>query len=319
MEFPRQHVRSEVVRSRFILEMASELVGYVDWAPKQTQLQMRIQGDQFPWDVRLFGSDAPNVFEPVARGEVHLAMVNPSGALAMAVQGTGPFKAPLPLRVITVLPSHDQFAFAVAERTGLRSLEEIGERRYPLRVAMRDRPEHSDYLYATEALAAAGFSWDDLFSWGGSLVHYRGLGVNVGAVERGEVDAIFEEAVKLWLERAIEAGMRVLSLSEPVLAKLESVGLRRASITRREYPKLPEDVVSLDFSGWPAYTSSETPDQLVEWFCTALEARRDRIPCDGGVKSLPLDRMCIDAPDAPLTAPFHPAAERFWRQRGYIQ
>ena len=33
---------------------------------------------------------------------------------------------------------------------------------------------------------------------------------------------------------------------------------------------------------------------------------------------LPLADMCRDSPQTPLDVPFHPAAERFWRERGYL-
>jgi TRAP-type uncharacterized transport system substrate-binding protein len=33
---------------------------------------------------------------------------------------------------------------------------------------------------------------------------------------------------------------------------------------------------------------------------------------------MPLDRMVQNTPEAPLTIPLHPAAERFWHSQGYI-
>ena len=33
---------------------------------------------------------------------------------------------------------------------------------------------------------------------------------------------------------------------------------------------------------------------------------------------LPVERMAREAPDTPQTVPLHPAAERFWRSRGYL-
>ena len=56
---------------------------------------------------------------------------------------------------------------------------------------------------------------------------------------------------------------------------------------------------------------------IAKQICEALEARKDRIPWQGE-GPLPLDRMCVDTLDAPLTVPLHPAAERFWRDRGYL-
>lgn len=255
--------------------------------------------------------------EEVARGEVQLAMLNPSAPLAMAVRGPGPYSEPLPLRVITIIPSLDQFAFAVAERTGLRSIADIRERRYPLKMSMREYADHSDYLMANEVFRAAGFTLDDVVSWGGAILHHAGLSIDVGEVERGEIDAFFEEAVHLWLGKALDAGMRLLPLDPPLVARLEPIGIRAAPITKAEYPQLSEDVISMDFSGWPIYTHAEAPDELVRWVCASLEARKERIPWEGGWP-LPLERMCKDGPDTPLPAALHPAAEAFWRERGYL-
>lgn len=304
-----------VTRSRLVLEVASELVGDPGWSPKQVRVAMRPQGASNPWGPWLYASDGTDGIAEVARGEAQLAIVNPAEPLAMAVQGKGPFAEPFPLRIITVIPSRDQFAFVVAERTGITSLADLRERRYPLRVMMRDQTDHSNYLVVHAVLGALGFSLGDIVSWGGSISRHP-LPPDVGAVERGDVDAFFEEGVGSWLDRAVEAGMRVLSLDEPLLQEIEGWGLRRATFTRATHPSL-QGVNTLDFSGWPVFTHADTPDAVVEAFCRALVARADRIPWQGD-GALPLHRMCVEAPDTPLTAPLHPAAERFWRECGYL-
>ena len=50
----------------------------------------------------------------------------------------------------------------------------------------------------------------------------------------------------------------------------------------------------------------------------ALEARKDRLPPGTGEGPLPLDVMCKDTAEGPLGIPLHPAAERFWREQGYL-
>jgi TRAP-type uncharacterized transport system substrate-binding protein len=160
----------------------------------------------------------------------------------------------------------------------------------------------------------------DIVSWGGEIHRHPNVPWNEPkAVERGEIDAIFDEAVANWAPAALEVGMRIVSLDEPVLQKLEAMGFRRARVSRGQYPDLPRDVdvMTLDFSGWAVFTSAAVADELVTTICAALEARRDRIPWEGE-GPLPLDRMCIDAEEAPLPAPLHPAAERFWRAQGYL-
>jgi TRAP-type uncharacterized transport system substrate-binding protein len=140
----------------------------------------------------------------------------------------------------------------------------------------------------------------------------------IGAVERGEIDALFDEALNGWANTALELGMRFLPLEEPVLQKLEALGFRRAAISRAAYPKLVADVAALDFSGFAVYTHADAPDEVITGVCAALEARKDRIPWQGE-GPLPLERMCRDTPEGPLGVPLHPAAERFWRELGYLR
>jgi TRAP-type uncharacterized transport system substrate-binding protein len=317
MEAERRRPRADQIRSILLLEMAAEMVTDRSWPATQARLMLRKQGSSFPWQYCLYASDAPSALQEVADGSVQLAMLNPAEPLAMAVRGTGPFKEPLPLSVITVLPSLDQFAFAVDERTGLESLADIPAKRYPLKISMREHLDHSDYLMTDQVFGALGFSLDDIVSWGGQIVRRKGLSWDHDAFARGEVDAYFEEAVKLWLPDALEDGMQVLPVDAGLLAEVEPIGIRGATLRQEEYPGLGKDVPTIDFSGWPIFTRSDAPDDLVRSFCAALEARKDRIPSEAGW-FLPLDRMCKDGPDTPLTAPLHPAAEAFWRECGYL-
>jgi len=317
-------------RSRVMTEVASELVCSNRLNTRQARISLRKQGAK-DWDYVLFGSDTPAVMEEVARGEVHFAIINPAGPLVMAARGTGPFKSALPLRVITVIPSYDQFVFAVSADTGLTTLDEVRERRYPLRVSLRGQIDHSNHFYTQQILSICGFSLDDIVSWGGHVRYDRGLPDGQGlwndgsvkvptrldAVQRGEINAIFDEAIVTWAHRAAELNMRFLELGEHRLKQLEALGLRRGPVTREQYPQLPNEVVGVDYSGWPIYTHAAVPDEVVEEFCQALEARKHQITWEFE-GPLPLERMVRNEPDTPLDIPLHPGAERFWRKRGYL-
>ena len=272
-------VGRDTIRSRLVLELASELVDQAGWVHRQARVSLRPQGAD-RWNVTLFASDGPAAIDQVARGDVQVAISNPAGYLALPMRGTGPFVAPIALRAITVIPSPDQLAFAVTERTGLKSFREIRERRYPLRVSMRGQKDHALHPIVHEVFAAAGFSFDDIVSWGGQVRYDEGLPMKSNrfrAMQHGEVDMIIDEAVRSWVNPAAEAGMHVLPLDEPMLLKLEAIGLRRAFISRARYPKLPHDVPTLDFSGFAVYTHADVPDAVITSICTALEARKGRI------------------------------------------
>src|SRR5688500_16243199 len=85
-----------------------------------------------------FATGSPDLLFAVARGDVDVAAINPSAYAAMAVRGTGLFPSPLPVRTVAVMPSWDRMGFAVSERSGLQSLTDIKERKYPLRVSIRE-------------------------------------------------------------------------------------------------------------------------------------------------------------------------------------
>jgi hypothetical protein len=185
---------------------------------------------------------------------------------------------------------------------------------------MRGQTDHSLHMVVNEVLSAVGFSLADLMSWGGQVRYDAGLPNNpnrLGAAQRGEVDMIIDEAVRSWVNDAAGSGMRILPLDETTLTHLEGIGFRRALLPRERYPKLLADVPSLDFSGFTVYTHANVADAIVTSICAALEARKDIIAWQEP-GPLPLERMCRDTPDGPLDIPLHPAAERFWRERGYL-
>jgi TRAP-type uncharacterized transport system substrate-binding protein len=157
-------------------------------------------------------------------------------------------------------------------------------------------------------------------SWGGKVLYTEGLPYvdeRLGAVERGELDAVWDEALPLWAPRVVKNGMRFLPIDEPQLRALEADGLRRAAITDEEYPGLGDTVWTLDFSGWPVFCLESAPEDMIYKFCAALDNRKARIPWLGD-GPLPLDILCKDNRDGALYLPLHPGAERCWREKGYL-
>ena len=315
----RLRTHPHTTRSRLMLEVASQLVSRKDFPYLQARIQLREQGAA-EWPLTLFASDSPATIHEVATGNVQFAIINPSMILKMAALGSAPFQEPMPLRAIAVLPSLDQMVFAVKHETGLTSFSDIGRRRFPLRVSLRAQPDHSLHLIIDHVLRAAGFTLADIISWGGNVRYDAGMAygpTRIGAIMRGEIDAIFDEGASAWGNMALEIGMKFLSLDEDILQEIEPSGLRRGTITRASFPKLDADVPTLDFSGWPIYTNDNTPDGIVTDFCRALDQGKERIPWAHD-EPLPLATMVRDSPEGHLEVPLHPAAERFWRQCGYL-
>lgn len=315
----RLRTHPHTTRSRLMLEVASRFVSRREFPYLQARVSLREQGSN-EWPLNLFAGDSPATVREVAAGNVQFAIINPSMMLKLAVLGSAPFQAPVPLRVIAVLPSLDHMVFAVKRETGLATFSDIRERKFPLRVSLRRQPDHSLHAIIDHVMKAAGLSLEDIVSWGGNVRYDAGMAYGnnrIGAMQRGEIDAIFDEGASAWGNMALELGMTFLSLDETILQRLEPVGLRRGLIERKNFPKLGADMPTLDFSGWPIYTHENTADSLVTDFCAALEASKEQIPWAQDAP-LPLEQMVRDTPEGHLEIPLHPAAERFWHECGYL-
>ena len=273
-------------------------------------------GETFrPWLRMATGS--PILAHAVCRGELEMAMVNPSGFLTQAYRGTGLFKEPLPVRVIANYPSWDRFVYTLHPRTGLTSLAQIKEKRYPLRLSIREDKTHSTRALVDQTLAAYGFTLADLESWGGSLQLNGGPGDQrrMDALDARTIDAIFDEGLVLWFEEALAAGMEPVTLEEFALKKLESLGWRRVVIPAGRYPHLKSDHMCLDYSGWPLYTRASLPDEDAYKVCDALQARKDEIFWESSYTGT--GQLGQETEATPLDVPLHPGAAEWYREHGF--
>jgi TRAP-type uncharacterized transport system substrate-binding protein len=299
--------------------MAADIVGQDDDSVRHATVHLGLKAP-----LRLSAASTSEGMQQVADGKLDLAIANPSAALMLACKGRPPFDRPLPLRTIAVIPSPDQYVFAVKREFGLTTFEDIAVRRPPLRVLLRGSPDHFLHYVLDDITAAAGFTLADVKTWGGDVRKVGSIpypdGPKFAMLKHGEADAIFDEAADRWVNEAIAAGMTILPLKEETVRKLETIGYRRAVLDRKRFPSLPADVLTIDFSGWPIFVNAALPDKRVTQICAALEARKGRIGYQEQEQGpLPLHLMCRDTPEAPVPAPFHPAAEKFWRERGYLK
>ena len=307
-------------RSRVVLEIAAELVAEAQ-PYRQAKVLLREQGAEAGWPVCLFGTSTNEGIEAVVRREADLAMINPAGPLTVAWRGAAPYAAPQPVRVLAVIPSLDQYVFAVRPEFGLTGFPDLIARRVALRVSLRWQRDHCLHFMLDHILAALGTSRAEMEGWGCEFRLDPGLPsageARFADLAAGRVDAMFDEASDFWLNEALAAGMAILPLPEDAVRQLEAMGYRRAVLARSAFPALPHDLLTLDFSGWPIFVHEQADDTLVARMCQGLNARRHLIPWQGE-GPLPVERMCRDAPDTPLDVPLHPAAERAWRAMGYL-
>ena len=316
---------AQFIRAKFLWEIALQVAG--DPATPYTgnrDICISVgsgSGSSYrPWLRMSVGS--PVLAHAVARGELEAAMVNPSALLTQAVRGKGLFDRPLPLVIVANYPSWDRFAIVVHPRTGLRSLAEVAARRFPLRFSTREDPTHSTRDLIRQLFAVYGFSPEDLQRWGGSLQTNGGPGDRrrVEALESGAVDAVMDEGLAMWLERALAAGYRPLALEPETFARLGELGWRRVVMAAGTYRGLDEDYACIDYSGWPLYARADLPDDVAYKMVDAIHAREREIVWEdfnarapyGGIGALGLETEAT-----PRDVALHPGSVRWFREHGF--
>jgi TRAP-type uncharacterized transport system substrate-binding protein len=268
-----------------------------------------------PWLRMSTGS--PILAHAVCRGDLEMAMVNPSGLLTQAYRGTGLFSQPLPVRVLANYPSWDRYVHIIHPRTGLKSLAEIKENKYPLRLSIREDASHSTRVLLDQTLKLYGFTLKDLESWGGSLQLNGGPGDErrMQAIKDETIDAIFDEGLILWFDEALAAGMQPITLEAWAFEKLQALGWRKVKIPLGRYPHLKEEHICIDFSGWPLYTRASLPDEDAYKVADAINARKDEIFWEASYTGV--GQLGQDTDATPRDVPLHPGAEKWYREHGF--
>jgi TRAP-type uncharacterized transport system substrate-binding protein len=315
---------SQFIRAKTLWEVALDVAG--DFAIPYTgnrDICISIgsgSGETFrPWLRMSVGS--PILAHAVVRGELEMAFVNPSALLTQAYRGTGLFSEPLPVRVVANYPSWDRYVQTIHPRTGITSLAQVKEQKYPLRLSIREDPTHSTRVLIDQIFGMYGFTVDDVVSWGGSL-QLNGPPSDprrLDAIRAGEVDAVLDEGIPTWLDHALEHGMWPLSLDENVFQQLQAIGWRRVTIPPGgggRFPHLAEAHDCLDYGGWPLYTRASLDDEAAYKVCAAFHNRRDEIPWEKGAYTGSA-QLGQDTEATPLDVPLHPGAAQWFREQGY--
>ncbi len=279
-------------------------------------------GEEYkPW-LRM-SSGSPILAHAVAKGDLEMAVVNPSGLLTQAYRGTGLFSKPLPVRIVANYPSWDRFVTLIHPRTGITSLAQVKEKRFPLKLSTREDPTHSTRVLIDQLLGLYGFSLKDLESWGGSLQTNGGPGDQrrMDALHAESVDAVFDEGLALWFDEALQCGMRPLKIEAPVMDKLQAIGWRKVVIPAKKlYPHLQADCECIDYSGWPLYASASLPDEDAYKVVDAIAARENEIfweDSNGWAPHQGMGALGMETESTPRDVPLHPGAARWFREHGF--
>jgi TRAP-type uncharacterized transport system substrate-binding protein len=273
----------------------------------------------------------------VADGSIDLGWSIPAIEAKWAMEGRGPgYTTPLPnLRAVARFPQNDRFMAAAAPWSGITRLAQIAEAKRPLRIAVRVNPGEGYGWFENKIFARYGFSLDDVVAWGG---RHWSVGTHVSSIQREvearAVDLVVGEASTqpIWAYLAAN-GFRFLSLDQQVVdALVREEGMEPNIVPAGFLPGISEPLLSIDESDFVLVVRDSAEDQLIYEIARIIDENRRRIE-EGAVmveynytKPLPIPELTLRSPlTGPISEfwrtpiPLHPAAERYYREKGYLK
>jgi len=283
--------------------------------PRQSQLNVAMG-----WRDSELGGTGPAIL--VGNKKFDFGFGNPVGLSAMAYLGRGFYKKKIPLRAIGVFPTWDRLIFAVRKGIGIESLDDVKKQKYPLRISTRRRDKLQTTVYAIEeVLKAYGMSFRDIERWGGKVMQAPNPSGpdRRDHIQSGKADAVFDEGVKSWGQTALDAGMRFLPINNAAALHMQKIGFPSAMLTRQHYPKLDEDIQTVDFSGWTFFCHADLPSNIAYNMAKAVDLCHEQIPVDHFDKRpMTMLEFCRGGEAGQLNIPLHPGARKYFKEKGYL-
>lgn len=208
-------------------------------------------------------------------------------------------------------------AFIVDKKSGLMSIEEVKEKKYPLRLLTAQRGGTGE-LVTRMILDAYGMSYDSLEEAGGSAKPVPRPSVP-GIIREGKADA-YSHSIMVGhptvVELSTNVDVRFLPLKNDVIDGLSKTGLAPVTIPAGTFKGLDKDVPSV---GSPTIliVRADLDEEVVYTVTKAL--LENKAALDKGHAGLkPFDPETAWMQEK-LSVPLHPGAARYYKERGWMK
>lgn len=255
------------------------------------------------------GKDGPNQML-INKGDVQFGIGSDTLTLR-GLKGEKPFKGKQDkLRLVAVISPSQAAQFFVDNKTGVKSLSDISEKKTPLKITV-NRQGSVIELLSEELLNAINASYKDIAAWGGKVNKIPGPEA-MELWDAGQMDAIIEVS-QFPSSRFVELGQKhdltLLPLDQKTIDVLvENLGATPAKIPAGTYPFQNEDVDTVN-TQLLLLTNADTPDELVEGVLSSMVQNLDYLHnVHAALKDMSPETMQVND-----KIPFHPAAEKFYK------
>jgi len=230
-----------------------------------------------------------------------------------AYQGTGRYAADEPmknLRLLATIQDPLWLVVAVTRDSGISDLRQIREKKLPVRVIGNLEPAYSDAV-----LAYYGIGAKELESWGGRILRspedrQGGFDVVISEVNRG-----LPPEFALLHEISQTTDLRYLGLPDELLAQVAE----RFELEVRDIPigllrGVDRRIPTVTRSGTVVYGRADMPDDFAYAVAKALDEQQGLFAWSNNTFSY--NRYTVGKA---FGVPLHPGAERYYRERDYLE
>ncbi len=270
------------------------------------------------------GSPAGSLLE-IAQGNVDFAGASGAVEIQYALDGTPPFREPLKGKLFQVMTIHNQLTVHYvmteewAKQYGIETMADIAEKKPPMRIAVNTETNLQSTVAMYEHIFAEyGFSLEDIEKWGGSVLRGNS-GIGLDAVADGRADVFINGRFMPDSQLAEVHRHRPLRWIRIEPEKMKAAAdkwnydlyIAPAGIS----PFITADSATQKM--WNAVQAGPSvSEETVYKFLTALYNNQDRVRAiHPSLKDFGPEMMVWN----PMSLPFHPGAERFYREKGLLQ
>lgn len=256
----------------------------------------------------------------VDQGKVELGLAH-DAELRLALEGAKPFTKPITsLRAIALMydwaPMQMVMSKDFADKHGIRTFDDIAAKKPPLRVALNKRGNITEEV-AVRMFNAIGVSLDDIKKWGGQVV-YAASDEQGDLMKDHRID-MFANGVFVRTSFIVRAGDAVplvlLPVSQATVQKVaKELSVRPFVVKANSYTWQTQDVPTVALSAI-LFADQKMADNVAYDLAKALVTHIDKLKAAHSTfKDITPQFLASQR-----VIPYHPGAEKFYREAGLIK
>jgi hypothetical protein len=264
------------------------------------------------------GGSITNI-ELVHKGERQMGHTTAELVRAATTGGIDPFQQPRNnIRALAKLQTM-YFQMGILNSVGIKSLAEVKEKKFPLRVCTNPRGNMVE-LVLQRVLKEYGITYEDIKGWGGK-VHFVSHSDSVSLVRDGHADAatMFTSVpAPAFTEISLTRPLSIVSLKEDIVSKLCSqYGYARGIVPAGTYKGQDKDALTLS-AGIILVVNSKLSDDLIYQIAKLMNSEDGRRKI-GAIHADIAKEFTPDKAFKDLGGPLHPGAEKYYREIGVLK